>query len=55
MGPPQVTEFSFPSEDVSWKAEFEHFRQCIAGSATPLSGLDDAKAILELTGALYRG
>jgi len=55
MGPPQVTEFGFPSEDVSWKAEFEHFRQCVAGSAAPLSGLEDARAILGITGELYRG
>ena len=54
MGPPQTTEFAFPPEDVSWKLEFEHFRQCIAEATDPLSGLADAKAALEVTGMLYR-
>jgi predicted dehydrogenase len=54
MGPPEVTEFTFPSEDVSWKQEFEHFRRCIAGSVEPMSGLADAKAALDATEILYR-
>jgi predicted dehydrogenase len=54
MGPPEVSEFSYPAEDVSWKLEFEHFRQCIATGSRPFSGLADAKAALEVTGVLYR-
>ncbi len=54
MGPPEVTEFSFPAEDVSWSREFEHFRQCIDQGIEPLSGLADAKAALEVTGMLYK-
>ena len=54
MGPPEVTEFAFPSEDISWKQEFEHFRRCIDGGVKPLSGLADAKAALDVTETLYR-
>jgi predicted dehydrogenase len=54
MGPPEITEYSYPAEDVSWKREFEHFRRCIDDKVDVLSGLADAKAALEINGTLYR-
>jgi len=54
MGPPEATEFTFPSDDISWKREFEHFRQCIEDGTAPASGLADAKATLEVTQLLYQ-
>jgi predicted dehydrogenase len=43
LGPPDLEEQSFPDEDVSWTAEWEHFADAIGSGAQLLGGLDDAR------------
>jgi predicted dehydrogenase len=53
MGPPETTIWEYPGEDLSWRDEFEHLLDCIAGRRPPLGGLDDALAALEIVGRVY--
>jgi predicted dehydrogenase len=43
LGPPELEERTFGSEDVSWTAEWEHFADAIATGAPLLGDLDDAR------------
>ena len=43
LGPPDLEERSFPDEDVSWAAEWEHFATAIATGAPLLGALEDAR------------
>jgi predicted dehydrogenase len=43
LGPPDLDEHSFPDEDVSWSAEWEHFAGALQLGAPLLGGLDDAR------------
>jgi predicted dehydrogenase len=54
MGPPQATSWDFPGEDISWQAEFAHFRECIREKRQPSGSIDDALAALEIVERLYR-
>jgi predicted dehydrogenase len=54
MGPPITSEYSFAGDDLSWKAEFKHFKRCISEGEPLFSGLGDARAVLEVVGKLYR-
>jgi predicted dehydrogenase len=54
MGPPNVNEYSFPPEDLSWREEFIHFAQCIREQRPPLSTLSDAQAAVAIVETLYR-
>jgi predicted dehydrogenase len=42
LGPPELEERSYGSEDLSWRREWEHFRAAIADGRELLGGLDDA-------------
>jgi predicted dehydrogenase len=42
LGPPDVEERTYPDEDQSWGAEWEHLAGAIAGGGPVLGGLDDA-------------
>ena len=42
LGPPAVEEREYGSEDVSWRAEWEHFAAAIAAGGPLLGTLDDA-------------
>jgi predicted dehydrogenase len=53
MGPPKTTIWEYPGEDTSWKAEFEHLKQCVAGKQKPWGDLDDALAALRVVDRLY--
>ena len=53
MGPPETTIWEYPGEDLSWRAEFDDFRDCIAHGRQPGGNLDDARAALEVVGTLY--
>jgi len=53
MGPPETTMWEYPGEDGSWRAEFDHFIECIRTGATPLGGLDDALAALDIVERVY--
>jgi predicted dehydrogenase len=54
MGPPETTIWEYPGDDLSWRAEFVHLRDCIAHGFAPCGGLDDALAALEVVGEVYR-
>jgi predicted dehydrogenase len=53
MGPPETTIWEYPGEDASWRDEFAHLLDCVAGRRTPLGTLDDALAALEVVGRVY--
>jgi hypothetical protein len=42
LGPPELEEVRYPDEDVSWRAEWEHFASALAGEVELLGSLDDA-------------
>jgi predicted dehydrogenase len=54
MGPPNVIEYAFPPEDVSWKEEFAHFAQCVTEKREPLSTLKDVHAAVKIVESLYQ-
>jgi hypothetical protein len=43
LGPPELDEFTFPPEDVSWRAEWEHFALVLAGEVELCGSLADAR------------
>jgi predicted dehydrogenase len=43
MGPPDVEELTFSEEDVSWRAEWEHFATALDGEVELLGSLADAR------------
>ena len=43
LGPPELDEYTFAAEDVSWEAEWENFVGALSGEQTLLGGLDDAR------------
>jgi predicted dehydrogenase len=43
LGPPQLEHREFGDEDLSWSAEWEHFRAAIAGQRPVLGSLEDAR------------
>ncbi len=42
LGPPELDEHVYGSEDVSWRAEWQHFTAAIRGGGPLLGNLDDA-------------
>ena len=54
MGPPETTIWEHPGEDRSWHEELTHFVECVAHNRVPVGGLEDARAALEVVGAVYR-
>jgi predicted dehydrogenase len=53
MGPPETTIWEYPGEDLSWRDEFAHFRECIATNRQPSGTLEDAVAALEVVERVY--
>jgi predicted dehydrogenase len=55
LGPPTLEEFSYPDEDGTWRAEWEHFAEAIiAGDGRPLLGdLRSARDAWEQVEAAY--
>jgi predicted dehydrogenase len=43
LGPPDLEEISYPEEDVSWSAEWEHFTAALAGDVPLLGSPADAE------------
>ncbi len=43
LGPPELEERSYPAEDLSWAAEWEHFAEAIDTGGPLLGDLDDAR------------
>jgi predicted dehydrogenase len=42
LGPPDLDERTYPAEDISWSAEWEHFAHALADGSELLGDLDDA-------------
>jgi predicted dehydrogenase len=53
MGPPNILEWEFPAEDVSWKLEMEAFLEDIRLRRTPVPGLQEAFNTLRVVEQLY--
>ena len=53
MGPPEVQVWPFPSDDTSWKAEFEAFVKEISGQKTDIATAADALRTVELVSQTY--
>ena len=54
LGPPELEELAFEPEDVSWKAEWEHFASVLAGETELLLGsLEDARYAWERVEEAY--
>ncbi len=43
LGPPELEEFEFGGQDLSWSAEWEHFASAITSSSPLLGDLNDAR------------
>jgi predicted dehydrogenase len=55
MGPPEISTWEFPGEDLSWKTEFDNFTDSIE-SNKPLNGdINDAHEALKIVDKLYSG
>jgi predicted dehydrogenase len=53
LGPPDVEERSYGSEDVSWKHEWAHFAEALATGAPLLGDLEDALYAWERVAEAY--
>ncbi len=54
MGPPEVTVWEYPGEDVSWELEFSEFLEDIRLNRQPKPGLEDAVAALKIVEKIYK-
>jgi predicted dehydrogenase len=53
MGPPETTVWEFPRGDESWQWELREFKEDIRLKRTPVPGLKEAKAALEIVDKIY--
>ena len=54
MGPPETTNWEYPREDDSWNLEMEAFLEDIRLGRTPVPGLKEARAAMEVVEKIYR-
>jgi predicted dehydrogenase len=54
MGPPETTIWEYPRGDESWKIEMQEFFEDIRLKRTPVPGLKEAKAVLQVVETLHR-
>lgn len=54
MGPPETTTMDFPDGDKSWSLEMQAFLEDIQQMRTPVPGLKEARAALEVVEKIYR-
>ena len=53
MGPPETTVWEYPRGDESWKIEMQEFFEDIRLKRTPVPGLREAKAVLQIVERIY--
>ena len=53
MGPPETVIYEYPRADESWKLEMAEFVEDIRLRRTPIPGLKEAKAVLNVVERLY--
>jgi Predicted dehydrogenases and related proteins len=54
MGPPETTTWEYPRGDDSWSLEMEAFLEDIRLERTPVPGLKEARAAMEVVEKIYR-
>jgi predicted dehydrogenase len=54
MGPPETTNWEYPGKDDSWNLEMEAFLEDICLGRTPVPGLKEARAAMEVVEKIYR-
>lgn len=54
MGPPETTIWEYPHADSSWNLEMEAFLEDIRLGRTPVPGLKEARAALEVVEQIYK-
>ena len=54
MGPPETTVWEYPRGDDSWKIEMQEFFEDIERKRTPVPGLREAKAVLQVVEQIYQ-
>jgi predicted dehydrogenase len=54
MGPPETTIWEYPGEDDSWNLEMEAFLDDIRLKRTPVPGLKEARAAMDVVEKIYR-
>ena len=54
MGPPDTTIWEYPTTDVSWGLEMKEFLEDIRLGRTPVPGLREARAALEVVEKIYQ-
>jgi predicted dehydrogenase len=54
MGPPETQFWEYPEADNSWKLEMEEFLEDIQQKRTPVPGLREARAVLEVVEEIYK-
>ena len=54
MGPPNVKEFEFGPEDISWKNEYINFKRSIYKSVNLCGDASDAYRVLKLVENIYK-
>jgi predicted dehydrogenase len=53
MGPPETTTMDFPDGDKSWSLEMQAFLEDIQQMRTPVPGLKEARAALQVVEKIY--
>jgi predicted dehydrogenase len=54
MGPPEITNWDYPSSDASWASELADFKSDQNGEPTNIADIDDACAVLGIIETAYR-
>ena len=54
MGPPETFIYEFPRPDESWKIEMNEFFEDIRLNRTPIPGLKEAKAVMQVVERIYQ-
>jgi predicted dehydrogenase len=54
MGPPETTIYEFPQTDRSWSREMQDFIDDIQANRTPVPGLKEARAALDVVECIYQ-
>jgi predicted dehydrogenase len=54
MGPPETTMWEFSGPDVSWNYEMKEFLDDIRLGRTPVPGLREARAVLQVVATIYQ-
>ena len=54
MGPPDTTIWEYPAADISWELEVKDFLEDIRLGRTPVPGLKEARAVLQVVEKIYQ-